>query len=321
MARLISLCVLCVANAGLLSAETNVTVERSDRGAVIRVDGSLFAKYLTRSGRQPVIWPIHGPTGAEHTRAYPIGPRQESESDDHIHHRSLWFAHGDVNGFDFWGNTEPKHACEIVHREFTSLERDGQTATISTRNDWIAVGKKQCEDERTFVFGSDDSVRWIDFGIRLIATESDVKFGETKEGTFATRVAGTIKLEPPGQGQIVNSRGQRNEAAWGMPAEWVDYFGPVKGETVGIAILSHPSNFRHPCRWHVRPYGLFAANPFGESDFPPSELCQGEFVLPRGDSLTLRYRVVFHQGNEQVAKLRERYQDFSRDVKSATIVP
>jgi len=35
------------------------------------------------------------------------------------------------------------------------------------------------------------------------------------------------------------------------------------GKTVGIAVFDHPSNPRHPTTWHVRDYGLFAANPLG----------------------------------------------------------
>jgi len=45
-------------------------------------------------------------------------------------------------------------------------------------------------------------------------------------------------------------------------ADWCDYYGSIGGKTVGIAMFDHPSNPRHPTTWHVRDYGLFAANPF-----------------------------------------------------------
>jgi hypothetical protein len=319
--RYFCISILLVVHAAPTSAENRISLERSERGVTVRVDDSLFAEYLTRSGRQPVIWPIIGPTEEAYTRAFPVGPPQEMEAKDHLHHQSLWFAHGDVNGFDFWNNAQRNSTCEILHREFVKVESDQTTATLVTRNDWIASGKKQCEDLRTIVFGADDSARWIDFTIRLIASAGDVQFGDTKEGSFATRVAGTMKVDPPGQGQIVNSRDQHDQAAWGQPAEWVDYSGPVKGETVGIAILSHPSNFRHPCRWHVRTYGLFAANPFGESDFPSGEVRQGEFLLPAGETLTLRYRALFHRGDQQTANIQKKYQSFAQEAAPARAVP
>jgi hypothetical protein len=97
-----------------------------------------------------------------------------------------------------------------------------------------------------------------------------------------------------------------------MPAKWVDYTGPVDGETVGIAILSHPKSFRPNTRWHVRGYGLFAANPFGHKDFPKPELSkQGETTIPKGDELTLHYRVLLHRGETNKEELEKAYKEFA----------
>ena len=154
--------------------------------------------------------------------------------------------------------------------------------------------------------------RWIDFTITIKATDGDVTFGDTKEGTFAVRVADTMRVEAKKGGRIVNSEGQENDAAWGMPAKWVDYTGPVEGETVGVAILSHPKSFRPNTRWHVRGYGLFAANPFGHKDFPKPELAeQGAVTIKKGDELTLRYRVLFHRGGTEAANIADAFEEFA----------
>jgi len=123
-----------------------------------------------------------------------------------------------------------------------------------------------------------------------------------------------MKVDAGLGGTIVNSRGQTNKDTWAMPAEWVDYYGPLggetNGETVGTAIFSHPANFQHPCRWHVRSYGLFTANPFGEKDFPPSEIIQEGVTIPAGESLTLRYRVLIHRGDTEQGKIAEAYRNY-----------
>ena len=169
-------------------ASAEVTVERSEKGAVVKIDGKPFAEYLTRSGHQPAVWPIIGPTGKAMTRSYPVGPTLAGEMTDHPHHHSLWFTHGDVNGKDFWRSNEESHQNnQIEHREFVTTE-GGETGKIVTRNDWIAAGKKVCEDERTLVFGEDEHGRYIDFIVTLIASEGDLTFGETKEGAFGVRV-------------------------------------------------------------------------------------------------------------------------------------
>jgi hypothetical protein len=289
-------------------------VERTEEGATVKINGELFTNYLTRSGSKPILWPIVGPTGKPVTRSYPIGELQEHERDDHSHHRSFWFTHGDVNGVDFW--LEPSRPSEphgvIDHQDFTKLQAEGSSAVIATKNSWIngVTGEKVCEDEQQYVFGSDGTSRWVDYTITIKATEGDVTFGDTKEGTFGVRVAGTMKVDEKLGGRIVSSEGLADAEAWGKPADWVDYTGPVDGQTVGIAIFSHPQNFRHPCRWHVRTYGLFCANPFGMKDFPEVDHQQGAHLIKSGASMTLRYGVYFHPGATESADIPAAYQAY-----------
>jgi hypothetical protein len=292
------------------------SVERSERGAFVKIDGEMFCEYLTRQGHQPAVWPIIGPTGKPMTRQYPMGPLLQDEKDDHLHHVSLWFAHGNVNGFDFWtarevaGSHKENH---IAHREFVTAEGSGGEAKIVTRNDWISEDKKVCEDERTLLFGGDDNVRWIDFTINLKATLGDVTLGETKEGTFGVRVSGPLTVDARQGAEIVNSRGQHNADAWGMFADWVDDYGPVDGETIGVAMFNHPSNFRNPTRWHARTYGLLAANPFGDAEFPKDSFApkQESVTIAKGQELPLRYRVLLHRGDPDAAGIAEAYKAFA----------
>jgi hypothetical protein len=297
-------------------AKAEVTVERSEHGAMVKIDGQLFAEYLTSVGHQPAVWPIIGPTGKPMTRQYPMGDLLPGEKNDHLHHVSLWFAHGNVNGLDFW--TSRDHAAahkdnQIVHREFLTTAASGDQAKIVTRNDWLSEGQKICEDERTLLFSADNEKRWIDFAIKIKATENDVTLGDTKEGTFGVRVSGPLTVDAGQGAAIVNSRGQHNAEAWGMFADWVDDFGPVDGETVGIALFNHPSNFRHPTRWHARTYGLLAANPFGDTEFPPdaAEPKQTAVTIAKGGELALRYRVLLHRGDPTAANIAQAYQDFA----------
>jgi len=291
----------------------NVTVERSDRGAIVRVDGEMFAEYLSRSGHQPAVWPIIGPTGKPMTRSYPIGPLLDTETDDHPHHHSLWFAHEDVNGHNLWAepaeNTPPQQANFIRHVDFTLVESVGDVALVVANNEWRAGDKVVCVDQRALVFGADDDRRWIDFTIQLRATNGPVTFGDIKDGTFSVRVAGSLKVDSGGT--LVNSTGQKNSDAWGMPAEWIDNYGTLDGETVGVAMFSHPDNFQHPCRWHARNYGLLCANPFGDRQFPKSKIKQQGVTIREGESMELRYQVVLHRGDTTEARIAEAYSDFA----------
>ncbi|MEM9353861.1 MAG: PmoA family protein [Planctomycetota bacterium] len=309
--------------AGAASGEVTAEVEGSR--AVVKVDGAPFAEYRGRFRHMPIIWPIYGPTGAPMTRQWPMGEALEHEEKDHPHHHSLWFAHQDVNGRDFWHQQDHDlKASEIAelraedenYQRQTGLEvvcaRGDEEVVIRARTEWIGgpLGKI-CEDERTIAFGANDQQRWIDFTIRFEPVGGDLTFGDIKDGLFAVRVAGTMKVDAGLGGAVVNAEGLRDDDAWGRPSTWVDYYGPVSGQTVGLAMLSHPENFQHPVRWHVRSYGLFTANPFGERDFPKADIRQHALTVPVGESLTLRYRVVFHKGDAKNGGVAEAYQRFA----------
>lgn len=299
------------------AARAEVTAERTKRGVAIKIDGKPFTEYLTKAGHSPAMWPVIGPTGKPVTRSYPFTAPTKDGTNDHPHHQSIWFTHDKVNGTDFWAanknDDKEDSGTHVAHREFVDVSAAGDTATIKSRNDWMDGDKRICEDERKIVFGKGHAdSRWIDFTITIKATDGDVTFGDTKEGTFALRVADSMRVEAKKGGQIVNSDGKENAAAWGLPARWVDYTGPVDGETVGIAIMSHPKSFRPLPRWHVRTYGLFAANPFGQKDFPEPEAAkQGEYTLKKGDSITLRYRVLLHRGKTNATEVDREFSEFA----------
>jgi hypothetical protein len=288
----------------------DLTATRTDRGVTIKIGDALFTEYLIASGAKPVLWPILGPTNKPMTRAYPMD-KASKEAKDHIHHRSLWFTHGNVNGVDFWSEA-PGHGT-IKHREFETIA-GGRQATVVSRNDWSGPDDKRvCQDRRRLTFASDGDSRWIDFDITLTASDGPITFGDTKEGTFGLRVAGPMAVDSKHGGRIVNSAGQVNAEAWAKRAPWVDYQGPVDGQTLGIAIFNHPTSFRFPTYWHVRTYGLFAANPFGVHDFGGKS--DGSYVLPAGQSVTFCYRVLFHKGDEKQANVAAAYEEYARTGK------
>jgi len=296
-------------------------VPHDDR-ITVNLDGELFTEYLFQSGRKPALWPVIGPTGKPMTRAYPMRENVPGESNDHPHHRSLWFGYEGFNGVDFWQEPDMDHIQRpldpgrTVHSDVVDAHSDGDTATIVTRDVYLdtATDKLVGKDERTIQFGTDGDSRWIDYQIKIIASEGPLEIRDSKEGAFAVRVPATMKVDAGLGGEIVNSDGLTDVAAWGQPAKWVDYHGPVDGETLGIAILSHPQSYHPVPRWHVRTYGLFAVNPFGEAVYTPEGAGKNPggwkdrpivATIPAGESLTIRYRVILHTGDEKQAKIAE----------------
>jgi hypothetical protein len=305
--------------ASLTCRAAELSIHQGADGVAVNVDGELFTKYLTKSEVRPVLWPVIGPTGKPLTRAYPVAEGTVKEAQDHVHHRSVWIGFEGVNDVDFWHEPATGRKAyppgEQRHCEFSQVECDGETATIIAVTDWLGPeGKKICEDERTWTFGTDGDDRWLDCRMVLTASEGELTFADTKEGFFAVRVADSMNVDHKNGGRIVNSRGQTDAAAWAQPAEWVDYEGPVEGEDVGIAIFAHPETLNYPEPWHVRTYGLFAANPLGKVAFTSGagdvRKRPKSLTLPAGDQLILRHRIVLHRGDENDAKLAEKYKQY-----------
>ena len=309
--RVVSLAVVALLMTGWMAelSAQQLSLKQTDTGYEVSISGKLFAGYVTDQGGAPVVYPIVGPTGKNMTRDYPMEKAYEGVKADHPHHRSLWFAHGDVNKLDYWGAKN-----KIVHQRFVKAECDGTTALLVTDNDLID-GNNQvvCHEVRTIRFAVSGDTRIIDFDVTVTAEQEKVVFGDTKEGTFGIRVPEVLAVETKKGGSFINAEGKIGERdAWGKRSSWVDYNGTLDGEKVGIAILNHPSSFRFPTYWHVRNYGLFAANPFGVHDFESlQDTKAGEHILQKGQSFTCRYRVLFHQGDSTEAKIAEAFKAYA----------
>jgi hypothetical protein len=290
-------------------------VQVSDDGAgqvTVTVAGEPLTiyRYLGNPAR-PCFFPLVGPGGAGVTRSWPISDDVPGEAQDHRHHRSLWVAHGDVNGSDNWSEEEG-HGFQ-VHREMLACEGGPVLGLVAAANDWTdRAGRKIVEERRALTaYAVSGEARVLDLDVRFTATECDVRFGDTKEGgILAMRVAPSMDGEHGGR--IENSYGAVGEGeCWGRQAQWCDYAGEVGGETVGIAIFDHPRSFRHPTHWHVRDYGMYTANPFGWHDFTGDPAVDGSHVLPRGASLLFHYRIYLHRGGTAEARVGDRYHDYA----------
>jgi hypothetical protein len=303
--------VLAATNLAAAAPENQVVIEDLGSKLKIQIGGELFTEYYYKDVPRPYLYPIIGPKGLPMTRNWPM-KEVEGEERDHPHHKSLWFTHGAVNGVDFWSDGAAKG--KIVHEKFTQIS-SGNQGTIKAFHKWTtAEGKLVLTEDRTVQIAAEGPNRIIDFEIALHASEGAVTLGDTKEGSMAIRLAETMRLKAPknkpGKGHIVNSEGLTDDATWGKRAKWCDYYGPVEGQSLGVAMFDHPANPRYPTWWHVRDYGLFAANPFGIHDFEKAPANQGDLKIEAGQSLTFRYRFVFHAGSEKEAGIAGLYLNY-----------
>lgn len=332
--RVLPLLVLAglLAPCALRAAATDVKLTPSDDRVRIEIGGKLFTEYVFKGGPKPYLYPVLAADGTEMMRHFPMKKGVPGEVEDHPHHRSLWFTHGSVNGVDFWAESDLQKPGQTrqgtIKGALVSNKIVGGAGEIRARNQWVGPdGTVHCTDETVIrARGLADGSRLLDYEVTLRApADKPVVFGDTKEGSMAIRLP--LWMTPPhsysvnkkrqkheGTGTIVNAEGVRNTPTWGKRSTWVDYHGPKDGKVYGVAMFDHPSNPRHPTWWHVRDYALFAANPFGKHDFEPEHKSNpkaGDLTIPAGGSVTFRWRLYFHTGDEKAAKVAERYKDYA----------
>ncbi|MBN2133189.1 MAG: PmoA family protein [Sedimentisphaerales bacterium] len=286
-----------------------VKITEHDEKVTVEINGKLFTEYRFKDAQRPYFYPVIGPTGAAVNRHWPMGDGP-GEAHDHPHHKSLWYTHGDVNGVDFWADGDSKG--RVVHEKFLEVSSGREVGVIKQQNNWVtADGKVVCTDTRTHRFYNRPDGQVMDLDVTIHASHGKVTMGDTKEGSMAIRLTPTMRLKGKvGQGHIINSEGLTDGATWGKRAAWCDYYGPVEGAVVGVAIFDHPKNPKHPTWWHVRDYGLFAANPFGVHNFENKPAGTGNIEIPAGESLTWRYRFYFHKGDDKQGKVSEHYRAY-----------
>jgi hypothetical protein len=293
----------------------------------VEIDGKPFTVFYIggKDLNRPYLHPLRAASGKIVNRSFPAG-QLPGETTDHPHHAGLFFGHGDVNGYNYWAiqnvptppSVESATMGRIILKDIVSVKSGKESGSVDVVFTWLTpAGKPLLTETRKMTFYAHPLLRIIDFDFDLAAIDR-VVFRDTKEGTFAMRMATALEEPPAGEkagtpartGKLMNAQGAEREAnVWGKRSEWVDYSGEIDGEKVGVVMMDHPDNPRHPTYWHSRGYGLHSINPFGVSDFLNDKTQNGSLTIEPGKHVRFRYRVIIHPGSGQevLAKLYKEY--------------
>jgi hypothetical protein len=316
-------------------AAGQVEITQAPEQIAVAINGKPFTVFHIggKDLNRPYLHPLRAASGKIVNRSFPAG-QLPGETTDHPHHAGLFYGHGDVNGYNYWAiqnvPTAPSKADatmgRIVLKNVASVKSGKESGTVDVVLTWLKPdGKPLLTETRRMTFYADPELRTIDFDFDFAAIDK-VVFRDTKEGTFAMRMATALdepaaKEKPGGPartGKLLNAQGGEREAnVWGKRSEWVDYSGVLDGEKVGVVMMDHPGNPRHPTYWHSRGYGLHSINPFGLHDFLNDPKQDGSLTVEPGSHVRFRYRVVVHPGVSP-ARIAELYKQYAR-VKSSSL--
>ncbi len=310
------------------------------RRVEVTADGRPFTAYVWPERlAKPVLYPIRSARGTLVTRGFPLDPRP-GERVDHPHHVGLWFNYGDVNGVDFWNNSETLAPAEqakmgrILHRRVVGTSSGKGQGELVVEADWVMPDGSVALAERSrFVFRAERDSRSIERVTELAAGEKSVRFADNKEGVLGLRVARALEepsdkpelftdasgkptavpvLDNTGvNGVYTSSEGISGPKVWGTRGRYMALAGKVADEDVVLLMVDHPRNPGYPTYWHARGYGLFAANPLGQAVFSGGKE-KLDFTLAPGARTSFRHLLLVLPGPFSKARAEQAASGFAK---------
>ena len=324
------------------SKGVQVVADEANRRVDITIDGQPFTSYIwPETLKKPVLFPLITDEGVTVTRGYPLS-LQPGERVDHPHHAGLWFNYANVNGFDFWNNSDaikPEARAKmgtILHTKIVSTKSGSNRGELVVESLWVTGSNQQILTQTTrYIFARRSGTRVIDMAVTLKAIDR-VVFNDEKDGLLGLRVArwlesptdkGGVFMDASGHptkvdaadtstatGVYLTSEGIQGDAAWGTRGRWCTLTGHSGPHTVAIAILDHPANPGYPTTWHARGYGLFAANTLAPSVFNP-KLPAMNLTLEKNQSANFRYRVILFSHAVTAKEMNREADAFAAETK------
>ncbi len=326
-----------------------VKTDEAHRRVDITIDGKPFTSYLwpdlsdPKALKKPVLYPLIDGDGVTVTRGYPLAPLP-GERVDHPHHAGMWFNYGNVNGFDFWNNSDaikPEDRAKmgsIYPEKVVSTKSGANSGELTVTSTWVTgKGDKVIAQTTRYIFSRNPrtGTRTID-QVDSLKALAPITFNDDKEGLLGIRVASWLEspeeksgifmdanghpttvagATPGATGVYLTSEGVKGPAVWATRGRWCTLTGhDANGHTAVIAIIDHPSNVGYPTYWHARGYGLFAANPLGRSIFDPKQPALKD-TIAEGSTATFRYRVVLYTHTTDAAETDKQADAFAAEYK------
>jgi hypothetical protein len=269
------------------------------------------AKESPRPGLDPrflrggYLHPLRTPSGKTVTDDYPV---------NHLHHHGVWMAwtKAAVDGreTDFWNMGQGKgrvdflkmdsswsltdNAGIIAHQKYTDLTSGSpldvldEKWTVSVPRPAASYNIIDLESEQVPLNGKTLELPIYHYGgIGIRGLEAWNGKGDAATFTTSENVTDRIKMN-------------------GQPARWIRMTGKVEGGGLaGIAILSHPENYRSP-----QPVRIHPTEPF--ISFAPQT--NAAMAIKPGETYRSRYRFIISDGEVDAALLERLWQDYAHPI-------
>ena len=248
--------------------------------------------------RDGYLHPVYSPNGRLITDDYPP---------NHIHHHGIWAA-WTVTRFqgrapDFWNMGRGTGKVEVVALD--SVWSGPVYGGLESRHQYVdLLGHTAALEEewRLESFAGSPSLNMFDLRIvQRTATDSALVLPSHLYGGVGFR--GHRDWNGAENTDFLTSEGRTRLDGHATRARWCHIGGLVEGDSVGIAILGHPSNLEAP-----QPMRIHPDEPF--FNFAPSQA--GDSAILPGTDVEWKYRFVTYDGSPDPDLLDALWEDYAQ---------
>ena len=291
-----------------------VEAQRQGESVTLSVDGRAVLTYhgaptpLPRADIDPVysrggyIHPVRTPDGVVVTGDYPP---------DHVHHHGIWAAwtRARYRGeqVDFWNVAD--RLGDVLAEGVDSAWSGPVFGGFSAEHRYVSLVSGEAEEAlREQWVGRVYNVTGGERPYWLFELEVEQRTAGAEPLYLPTYHYGGVALRGRddwfgvANADFLTSEGHDRLAGNETQARWVHLGGAAEGQRRGIAVLSHPDNFRHP-----EPVRLHPNEPY--FSWTPSQL--GDWSIQPGSTHRVRYRYLVHDGSVDPEELERVWNDFA----------
>lgn len=263
-----------------------------ENGQVLRVfRAGEPAPILTQHAKadfRPYLHPIAAPDGK--------GVLTEYSPGHHKHQTGLYWGFTRVNGRDYFHNPSGGYWRRVSAKVVTDQGPQVRWQTVYDLLD--EQGQPLLTETQNWAMREDKGRFLLDLEWRGEA-RTDVTIGKYDYGGLFLRMPWKEGM----RGEVVNATRQRNQAAEGQKAIWVDVGLQVEGrqDMAHIAIFDHPDNQGFPNPWRVD----------GQLGVGPARARTGDWHIPQGETEVIRHQLVVHTGELDPGQLTKAWRDYT----------
>ena len=242
---------------------------------------------------------------------------------DHIWHHALWFSWKYINGVNYW---EPADAVKGIYAgqtKWTNVNIDinnDHSAEIDMQLQYKPAGQPAVlKEQLTINISPPDNTGTytIDWTSTFTALAETVTLDRTplpgQEGGVAWGgYAGlSVRISREAQeAKYITSTGvvELTDGMFRGKEKYMQYAAMINDRDFSITILDSKTNINSPTPWYLINNGAM-------DYFSPAVICYEPLTINKGESLTLRYRIIISPTQPSTDWMRKAYDSFNKKTK------